>query len=53
MEKNISGLKTKKTLHKLNIKKIKAFGEYISNQMLFIFKRRFHGTFRNYKIHRK
>ena len=41
MEKNISGLKIKKTLHKLNIKKIKAFGEYISNQMLFIFERRF------------
>ena len=38
MEKNINGLKTKKTLHKQNIKKIKAFGEYISNQMLFILK---------------
>ena len=38
MEKNINGLRTKKTLHKLNTKKIKAFGEYISNQMLFILK---------------
>ena len=37
MGKNISGLRTKKTLYKLNIKKIKAFGEYINKPNAFLF----------------